>query len=68
MNLSDVIKIWDIIHTNDLRGLDFCDLEKAIDKVVGVKNDIDARYPYIARRIESPDSLSKAYTLDGPLG
>ena len=39
MKLSDVIKIWDTIHVMDLGELGFCDLEKAIDEIVGIEND-----------------------------
>lgn len=40
MKLSDVIKIWEILHVNDVGEIGFCDLEKAIGGVVGVENDI----------------------------
>jgi len=40
MKLSDVIKVWDLIHVMDLGDLGFCDLDKAIDRVTGVENDI----------------------------
>lgn len=45
MKLSDVIKIWDLIHNRDLGALGFCDLDKAIDEVVGVENDINPILP-----------------------
>lgn len=38
--LSDVVKIWDMLHTKDTGDLGFCDLEDAIDSTVGVRNDI----------------------------
>jgi hypothetical protein len=39
MKLSDVIRIWDAIHENDVGALRFCDLERAVDTTVGVEND-----------------------------
>ena len=39
MKLSDVIKVWDFMHLKNISDLGFCDLEKAIDQVVGVEND-----------------------------
>lgn len=50
MKLTDVIAVWDILRAEDSSdvgfcNLDFCDLEKAIDKVVGVKNDICVNTP-----------------------
>ena len=40
MKLSEVIKIWDIIHVRDTGELGYCDLEKAIETVTGIENDI----------------------------
>jgi len=40
MKLSDVIKIWDELHKKDTGEIGFCDLEKEIDRVVGIDNDI----------------------------
>ncbi len=45
MKLSNVIKIWDLIHIVDTGDIGFCDLEKAIDQTVGVENDIDSSQP-----------------------
>lgn len=45
MKLSDIIKIWEIIHTRDTGDLGFCDLEKAIDEIVGVIDDISPCQP-----------------------
>lgn len=39
VKLSDVIAVWDIIHVNNVGELGFCDLEHALDEVVGVEND-----------------------------
>ena len=39
MKLSDVIKVWDILHIKDTGDIGFCDLEKVLDEVVGVEND-----------------------------
>ncbi len=39
MKLSDAIRIWDEIHTNDCGQMGFNDLERAIALVVGVEND-----------------------------
>lgn len=39
MKLSELIKIWDIIHVKNIGHLGFCDLEKAVDETVGILND-----------------------------
>ncbi len=39
MKLTNVIMIWDLLHIKNTGDLGFCDLEKAIDQVVGVKNN-----------------------------
>lgn len=43
--LTDVIKIWEELNIKDTGDIGFCDLEKAIDKICSVKNDIDAEQP-----------------------
>jgi len=43
--LTDIIKIWEELHIKDTGDIGFCDLEKAIDKICGVKNDIDIEQP-----------------------
>ena len=45
MKLSEIIKVWEILHTKDTGEIGFCDLEKAIDKVVGVNNNINPCQP-----------------------
>lgn len=40
MKLTDVIKIWDELHVKDTGETGFCDLDKAIETVVGVENDV----------------------------
>jgi len=40
IKLSEVIKIWDLIHVKDIGELNYCDLYNAVEKVVGeVEND-----------------------------
>ncbi len=40
MKLSDVIKVWDELHVKDVGDVGFCDLADAIEKIVGLENDI----------------------------
>lgn len=40
MKLSELIKVWDILHQGDLGELGFCDLANAIEATVGLQNDI----------------------------
>ena len=40
MKLTEVIKVWDELHVKDTGELGYCDLEKAIEKVVGIRNDV----------------------------
>ena len=40
MKLSDVVKIWDdLIHYKDIGELEFCDLQNAVDQVVGIEKE-----------------------------
>lgn len=52
MNLTDVIAVWDILvaHVKDLGDLGFCDLQDAIDSVVGVVNDVPGGQPASYRK------------------
>jgi hypothetical protein len=45
MKLSDVIKVWDILHTQNIGTLGYCDLEKAIENIVGIENDLPITHP-----------------------
>lgn len=47
MELTDVIKIWDMIHVLDLGELGYCDLEKAIEEVIGIENDVPGCMPIL---------------------
>lgn len=40
MKLTDVIEIWGKLHVKDTGELGYCDLEAAIEGVVGVENDV----------------------------
>jgi hypothetical protein len=40
MKLTDVIKVWDILHVKDTGELGYSDLENAIDATCGVENDV----------------------------
>lgn len=52
MKLSDIIKIWDILHVKDIGDLGYCDLEKAIDEVAGIENDIPGCQPTVVWRLD----------------
>ena len=51
MKLTEVIKIWDELHIKDPGEIGFCDLERAIDKVVGIENDINPCQPQYDRAL-----------------
>ena len=40
MKLTDAIRVWDELHRLNVGELGYCDLEKAIEKIVGIENDI----------------------------
>ncbi len=42
INLTDVIAVWDELHVRDVGDIGFCDLEKALDRIVGVHNDVNS--------------------------
>ena len=42
IKLTEVIAIWEKLHIKDTGELGFCDLEKALDETIGVRNDVDA--------------------------
>ena len=63
MKLSDVMKVWDTLHTHDCGELGFADLEQAIDAAVGVENDC-ASIPYIRHPLEGTwpeDDIRRAF-------
>ena len=43
MELTNVIKIWDELHVKDTGELGYCDLEAAIEQVIGIENDVPLR-------------------------
>ena len=45
MKLTDVIKVWDELHVKDVGELGYSDLDKAIEKVVGIENDVNSSLP-----------------------
>jgi hypothetical protein len=45
MKLTNIIKIWDILHIKDTGELGYCDLQQAIEQVVGIQNDINPCQP-----------------------
>ena len=45
MKLSDVIKIWEEFQGKDTGDIWFSDLERAVEKVVGLENDIPGSQP-----------------------
>lgn len=40
MKLSNVINVWDVLHTKDTGELGFEDLVAALSEIVGVQNDL----------------------------
>ena len=40
MKLSEVIEVWELLHSRDTGEVGYCDLEHAIESVVGIENDI----------------------------
>jgi len=40
MKLSDIIKIWEVLHAKDTGDVGFSDLADAIKQTVGEENDI----------------------------
>ena len=46
MKLSELMKVWDIVHVMDVGDLGFCDLDAAITTVCGpIENDIPGCQP-----------------------
>ncbi len=45
MKLTDVIKVWDELHAKDVGELGYCDLQVAVERVVGIENDVDSSQP-----------------------
>jgi len=45
MKLSELIKVWEILHQGDLGELGFCDLADVIERVVGLEKDISLCQP-----------------------
>jgi hypothetical protein len=57
MKLSDVIKIWDILHVKNTGEISFCDLETAISETAGVENDISPVLPNNERKGEKMEII-----------
>jgi len=66
MKLSDVIKVWDILHVRDTGELGFCDLERAIDAVVGTQNDCK-NLQEIQLRIGSKKTIKTKFEIIGQI-
>jgi len=49
MKLSKVIAVWDVLHSVNTGDLGYCDLEKAIEKVDGIENDIPSSQPSLKK-------------------
>lgn len=45
MKLTNVIAIWDELHTKDTGEIGYYDFESIIEKIVGIENDVDASQP-----------------------
>jgi len=45
MKLSELIKVWGILHQGDLGELGFCDLADAVEAIAGLQNDISPCQP-----------------------
>lgn len=60
MKLTDLIKVWDIIHVINVGDLGYCDLEKAIEAVCGIENDVPGCQPSAPKNKEQPANGSRA--------
>lgn len=49
MKLTEVIAIWEELHVKDPGEIGYCDLENAVEKIVGIENDIDSNQPTLSR-------------------
>jgi len=45
MKLTDVIAVWDVLHVKDTGEIAYCDFESAIEKIVGIENDVCVTQP-----------------------
>lgn len=45
MKLSKVIEIWEQLHVKNTGEVGYCDLDEAIEKVVGIENDVSVCQP-----------------------
>jgi hypothetical protein len=48
MKLTYVIEVWDKLHKKDTGEIIYADLEKAIEEVVGVENDVSLYQPQVS--------------------
>jgi len=46
--LTEALNIWEELHVKNTGEIGFCDLEKALDNVIGVENNIGMYQPKIA--------------------
>ena len=62
MRLTQVIKMWDILHVKDVGDLGYSDLEKAVEFVDGIENDVPVvlpRKPITKADVDQSYGLSK---------
>jgi len=50
VKLSKVIEIWEELHQKDTGEIGYCDLEKAIESVDGIENDMTSEQPKEAEK------------------
>lgn len=51
MKLTDIIEIWDQLHIKNTGDIGFSDLEKVIERVMGVENDISPEQPTLKTNV-----------------
>ena len=56
MKLTEVIAVWDVLHVKETGELGYCDLERAIEEVVGIENDVPGDPPQV---LEEPSDSGK---------
>jgi hypothetical protein len=49
VKLTEVMAVWEHLHVRDTGDIGFCDLDRAIDAVVGVENDVPMQCPQAPR-------------------
>lgn len=61
MKLTDLMKVWEIVHVKNIGDLGFCDIEKAVEEVCGIENDVPGFQPCTQKIVDDSELLKMSF-------